>query len=69
MPLSEKRMSHPLFWSFNASAGLSLESALKRHQMTVKDIDGDLEAAAGRVVDELTSLLLRIHDKREKAKP
>lgn len=68
MPLSEKRMNHPRFWAFNNTAGDMLAAALKRHGMEMTDIDNGLEGAAGRVVDDLTSLLIRAHDNREKRK-
>lgn len=63
MALTEKQMQHPQFWRLNKTAGDMLEEALKRHGMTLDDLDG-LESHAGRVVDELTSLLLRASKRR-----
>jgi hypothetical protein len=56
--ISEKRMQHPLFWRFNNDAHDALWAVLKKHGVTPDKMDG-LETHAGRVVDDLTSLLLR----------
>lgn len=58
MTLSEKQMSHPKFVAFSNTANRVLADALKAHGMTT-DLLMSMEAHAGRVVDEMTSLLLR----------
>lgn len=58
MALSEKQMNHPRFVGFSNLANELLQTALKRTRL---DLPMEMEAQAGRLVDDFTALLLRAH--------
>lgn len=63
MAISEKTINSPEFiWASNI-ANDSLQAAVKNAGFDVKDLY-DFDTHAGRVVDELAMLLLRIHKKK-----
>ena len=65
MALSEKQMNHPRFFSTNESANRAVINAVEKHGFTLQDIHNlNAEDQAGRVVDDLTALLLRLEKAR-----
>jgi len=63
MSLSEKQMSHPRFTAFNHAANDAVVNAAKSLGFSVADLSA-LDVHAGRVVDDLTALLLRLENQR-----
>lgn len=61
MPLSEKQMSHPRFVAMNDAVHEALFEAARKFDISREDIS-QLETHAGRVVDDMTALLIRAYD-------
>jgi len=59
MTLSQKQLDHPRFDAMSDTANNALISAAKAHGFTTDDLS-TLEVHAGRVVDEIIALLLRL---------
>lgn len=59
MALSETQMSHPQFMRFSGIANDTLASALKRAGLGPDKL-ASIDVHAGRVVDEITALLIRV---------
>lgn len=59
MALTEKQMEHPRFDEFSDKANEALAQLIR--SANLQDVDvRDFEAHANRVVDDLTSLLMRM---------
>jgi len=59
--LSEKQMAHPRFQKANDAAQEAFQQALEDMGFADEDVRAlDMETHAGRVVDDLTALLLRM---------
>lgn len=65
MALSEKQMSHPRFWAFQNLANEAVVDAAARLGFTTKDLS-EFDVQAGRVVDDLTALFLRIENAKQR---
>ena len=59
MSLSDKQMQHPRFDAFSDIANEALASALRRAGQNPAKLQ-TIDVHAGRVVDEITALLLRV---------
>lgn len=59
MSLSEKQMQHPRFMAFSDIANEALVVALKRASLNPGKLQ-EIDVHAGRVVDEITALLMRV---------
>lgn len=59
MPLSEKQMNHPRFMAFSNIANEVIAEAVKRASLNPAKLQ-ELDVHAGRVVDEITALLMRV---------
>lgn len=59
MSLSEKQMQHPRFMAFSDIANEAVASAVKRASLDPAKLQ-TIDVHAGRVVDEITALLLRV---------
>jgi hypothetical protein len=58
MPLSEKQKQHPRFMRFSDIANEALASALKSAELDPAKLQ-EIDVHAGRVVDDITALLMR----------